>query len=57
MKKETREYLLGLAKLLDETKRIRNSIDDPEGRRYIIMSDIVAKEISTKLKSIYLYGE
>ena len=57
MKKETREYLLGLAKLLDETKRIRNSIDDPEGIRYIIMSDIVAKEISTKLKSIYLYGE
>ena len=57
MKKETRKYLLKLATLLDEAERIGNSIDDPEGRRYIIMSDIVAKEISTKLKSIYLYGE
>jgi len=52
MKKETREYLLGLAKLLDETKRIRNSIDDPEGRRYIIMSDILAKEIAVKLRRL-----
>jgi len=52
MKKETRKYLLKLATLLDEAERIGKSIDAPEGRRYIIMSDILAKEIAVKLRRL-----
>ncbi len=40
------DYILEVAKALDEVKRFGQTKDDPEGARFVILSDTLAKKLS-----------
>lgn len=48
------EWLRQLADNLDKAKRDGSAEDKPEGNRYIILSDTLARMISEKLRKISL---
>ena len=45
------DYLFGVADAFDNIKRIGSDTDDPEGSRYIIVSDSMAKKLSHDLRN------
>lgn len=47
------KYLEILAKALDGAKRHGKEIDVPEGSRYIILSDTLARQMSKDLRDIH----
>ena len=54
-KQERTEWLLKLARALDESWRYGADQDVPEGVRYIQISDTLAKQIAQKLREIAGY--
>ena len=46
--------LLKIANELDEADRLGGSLDVPEGMRYIIMSDTLAKELASTIRKVGL---
>jgi len=52
-----RIYLKDLADSFDSADRLGNVKDEPEGVRYIQMSDTLAHEISSKLMKIVTEGK
>ena len=48
------KILLKIADELDEADRLGEGRDVPEGMRYIIMSDTLAKELASTLRKIGL---
>jgi len=46
--------LLKIADELDEADRLGESRDAPEGMRYIIMSDTLAKELASTIRKVGL---
>ena len=46
------EYLIQLAQSLDTATRLGDGIDDPEGSRYIQVSDTLARVIANHLRKI-----
>lgn len=51
-KTKTKEHLSNIIRGLNLASRIGNDKDDPEGSRYILISDTLANEIVIKLKNI-----
>lgn len=49
-------YLFDLAEWLDRTQRMGSAEDNPEGCRYIQMSDTLAKRIAEELRTIVKDG-
>lgn len=45
------DYLFGVADAFDNIKRIGSDTDDPEGSRYIIVSDSMANKLSHDLRN------
>jgi hypothetical protein len=45
------DYLFGVADAFDNVKRIGSDTDDPEGSRYIIVSDSMATKLSHDLRN------
>lgn len=52
MKKTNRKYIIELAKKLRAAERMGSSTDDPQGSRFIQLSDTLTKEITDKLFKI-----
>ena len=48
------KILLKIANELDEADRLGGSCDVPEGMRYIIMSDTLAKELASTIRKVGL---
>ncbi len=47
-----KDYLLELAKQLDSAHRCGNEIDNPEGMQWVQISDVLARDISKRLREI-----
>lgn len=52
MTEADREYLLELAWLLDDAERLGSASDEPEGARFIRISDTLAVDIAARLREI-----
>lgn len=56
-----KKELLDLADKLDKAERQGFKTDEPEGSRYILVSDTMAKELSEAIRAmalaIFLYGD
>jgi hypothetical protein len=52
---DRKEYLLELARSLDEAERFGADEDEPEGARWIQLTDTLAKQISSQLREIAGY--
>lgn len=45
------EYLRQVAEMLEESPRLGQPEDKPEGARYIVLSDTLARQIAAKLRA------
>ena len=52
MKQGDKEYLVALARQLDNARRLGAPEDVPEGARYIMVSDTSTQEIAERLRLI-----
>ena len=52
MRDKDKEYLLSLGDELDNARRSGSEMDDPEGNRYIILSDTLAVKIAQELRKL-----